>query len=163
MLNYYLISIIFLVSCGGEISKPGHYWNPELEEYYWMFVDDANYYGATPLPKETVQVMDFADAYTKYPGVEQGKDTLGTCLFGKAGKFILATKPIQQEEWREILIKITSLPEQKLKLLMYHEFGHCFLNLEHVDNKNHIMYPYLNDNPLLDWEHSLETFFNGSK
>ena len=96
----------------------------ELVYYYNSFVDDAKKYGIDYSNSDIViQFVDFDG--------------------GLAGKHADRYDHIKHVQIDRDIYNLNKQDTFVIKWLLYHEFGHAFLNRDHVDTCYSIMHPYL--------------------
>ena len=137
-----LIIVLFITAgCGAE------YYNkrsddllidPDLLPFLDEFRADAALYN---IPLEQPDVIVFREMDDTY--------TAGMCVVAKLFSIT----------YRDIFIDPSYQYSPLLKPLMYHEFGHCLMNLEHTSDG--IMQPYLQSSDYYkdDWDNLVESLF----
>lgn len=143
----YLLLIILCSSClrcGYEEvviiphPLPIPHWDSELLDYYEDYVADLAAYNVYVPGRSMVRVAEFR---------ETGPELLGYCqtfFYNEGG-----------EAYRVVVIhpKVTNI------LVIYHEFSHCFLNLDHSEDRNNIMYPSLHPTITVNFRLKMDTTF----
>ena len=123
-----IILISLFVSCG-ECSKS--YIDPALAPYVSEFKDDMrSYYKDTKRPGRALQVVKFSNLA---PGLA------GTCKVMEAESINVYYMEIH------ISNKLRDGADDFLRRTMYHELGHCLLDLDHVEGKPSLMNSTIND------------------
>jgi hypothetical protein len=158
-----LLSItVLLASCGGEEipREPEAYWDPTLESLYYEFVSDAEEYGVVIPDQYTVVSATNGDPTEEYPQYVSGWP-LGVCVEVKSEYFDPedVMEMHKREDWKEVIINFDALSYEDIKVVAYHEFGHCFLGKDHAKNPLDIMYPYFTSEVYKNWDKTLERFF----
>lgn len=117
------VFLAFLISCGSEepyMEKDIQ--NEDLGMVYDEFMDRCQDEGLC-------QIENYFKFTVKYGHIE--KDTvLGICRKWTNGK-------------REIIIRPELKGRALMEVVMYHELGHCLLNLGHHEDETDIMNPYV--------------------
>lgn len=114
----FLFSMI-LSSCGqaGEKSEPLIVGSDKLLQYYEKFKADAFSIGRT-LPKKDILIMFGETRTNEFPL------RVGYCNFLEPRVVVI------NKEWFD------NAPEENREVLMYHELGHCVLDLDHTTDCN---------------------------
>lgn len=135
-----------------------------IEHYYSVYID-------TKLAGYKFSNTRLANFSWGNPGKnDSGADLAGVCApyqvtENKGSKAIVLEREVGA--WKDVIIseKMTRYPyTPAFTKLIYHELGHCNLNLSHDESdENHIMYPFINeDNQYMieNWSILLENFFS---
>ena len=152
---------LLLVSCGTQIVLPPEaHWDPLLVPFVEDFREDALFYGCS-LNRINLKIVERVDKETVRYGQAMG-DAVGICtdMTLESGTMNYTTK------WHEIWILDSIIDYNKLRDVMYHELGHCYLGLEHSEGGTSIMYETtLSKKTLdgLDWEERKDELFNNCK
>ena len=146
-----------LAACGRpQTIKPMSSFDSEITPFYYSFLSDAKRFGVT------------VDAGDDLIGLHFGKleaPVIGECNV----QDLESTNVVTQEtknigHWRDVTLQRPEgdILDAHFKETVYHELGHCLLNLNHVADENAIMNPQL----LLSsaqieamWEAQLKGFF----
>jgi hypothetical protein len=142
-----IISLVVLASCGQDIHRAAHaddprdapYTDPELAPYIASFFADAATNGVYTKRDRDLEIIQFS-------GEEDFEENvLGLCIhktwteYDKLGDDVTFRQRmvlVRESTWAE-------MGECQRRGLIGHEMGHCQLRLDHVDNKDNLMYPYL--------------------
>lgn len=176
--------MLLVVGCGKKSkasSMPDRYMDARLQFYLDEFVTDARNHGVTidSDREDSLRVLKFVDnvddeKQSRGQAVSAEAGTIGTCAsFEEQKTFNAGFKSIKTDayDWNEVwidndLAAVTSHP-LALKELIYHELGHCLLNLEHVQAKPHkIMSPEMSLNGkwlTSNWDHLMTELFDSAK
>ena len=95
----------------------------------------------------------------RYLFLDSPKDAIGLCaeIVGRRHWY----SPIRYS-WKEIFIFPSIYDYQLFKLTVYHELGHCVLNLPH-DKRSAIMRPYIRTIPTFRWRDAVDELFDSYK
>ena len=125
--NLILSFSLFLTACGGFEAIGPVTIAPEFMPYFLQYrIDKFNYTGSQSIRRINIIFSKLED----YSAV---------CLFKNKGEETIEVDP-------EVWFKSTDTFKT---ILIYHELGHCDLNLEHT-TENFIMNPYLIDDILFN-------------
>lgn len=181
-----LLCVGMLLSVGcGKNSKPANmpdrFMDTRLQFYLDEFVIDARSHGINidGDRADSLRVMKFVDSVddekkSRGQAVSAEAGTIGTCASFEEQKTINAgfkTIKTDSYDWSEVWIDNDLAAESShplaLKELIYHELGHCLLNLDHVQPKPHsIMSPEMSLNGkwlTSNWDHLMKEFFESAK
>lgn len=165
-----LILFLTLIGCGDELlddPTPAEFVDPALVAHLGNFRNEAILHNR-PILHE-VQVIKFVAKDKLDPGkigkCKKRKETETWVADGdKLDQLGSYTKTFK---WREIWLweDMEDAPEHILKRLLFHELGHCMLDLKHVDDKEAIMYKdtptkTTKDEYLDTWSELVENFFD---
>lgn len=112
-----------------------HYKEPELEPYILRFVDQA---------AERNVYLDASQVGIEFTDKFESNVTVGMCITKKTMFFVSKDIQILKSYWKQA-------NETQRWILIAHEAGHCFLGLDHKDDKQqtpHIMNAYMMDDRL---------------
>lgn len=129
MKNLLILTLILLGSCGElpkEIDWVDGFTNELLEEQIRAFEDD---FGVT---------IDYEVVFVEYFSVDS--DAKGVCIESARG-----TKRVE-------ILEYFADKANLLKVLAYHEFGHCSLDLDHYKKDRDIMNPKVSTYMLYDFD-----------
>lgn len=117
-------------SCGqaGEKSQPLIVGSDKLLQYYEKFKADAFGIGRV-LPERDILIM-FGETRT-----DELPNRVGYCAFTEPRLVVI------NEEW------FNNASEENKEVLMYHEFGHCVLDLDHTTDCNDFFHIITCNNP----------------
>lgn len=120
MRNIVIFTIIAISPMVSACGHAGYKFEPEIVPYYLAFKKDTG----IDMPIQ----FEFSDVI-----ISNGSEAAGICYpyLNKVPKIFISKKV-----W-------TRISDITRKLLIYHELGHCLLDMEHVTNRYHIMNPYL--------------------
>ena len=168
---------LFIMACQGEsgqrgprgyVGPPGftypdyyHRFAPEVRPIVREFEDHAIQYGSRHSAK-SIHRIDLVEGEIKSynPDGSFRWDVIGKCQRFKSGRRHIL---LEQETWH-------TKSQGQLRLLVYHEMGHCLMNLRHTDVVDkrgcpHIMNPKLPSNATIAkcWGTLLDTLFQSPK
>ena len=145
--------VLALSACGQDVHRaahaddprPSYSIDPAIAPYMARYFVGAHAHGVMNSPNPDVRTIRFADdaEMAETDGIEDS--TLGYCYSMTMWTYDkLGTKV----EWEQKDIVIRKSTWDKFggcvrQALISHENGHCQLNLDHVDDKNNLMYPYI--------------------
>jgi hypothetical protein len=137
MLKLLILLPSFLVSCGQDISDEIlHKDNSDerLYRYVLEFKRDANKNGIN-IDLDRLGSITFGNIKDRY---------LGECTKYKRDKVTKYKKPYDIVLNENILDIDTWNTHRMIKTIVYHEMGHCALNLDHSENEDSLMYKEIN-------------------
>ena len=156
-----LVTITLLVfafyGCGDGIpaTQPAYFMDPAYLDNYRQFMSDATDYHVT-ISYPNVRIFRVSEIANAEPG------QVGQCQEVMAYKNV----PITNRQYGEVRWKeVTIIPEILdnpliLKYTIYHEFGHCFGDLEHSPDPNSIMFWSFSGNESLEsWSQKVKGLF----
>ena len=176
--------IFLIVGCGqiNSSSKlPDRYLDAKLQIYLHEFLIDAKTLGVAIDQRlsNALRVMKFVtnvddEKVSRGQEVSGEPGTIGTCANFDEQKSVNAgfrTLNSKQSAWSEVWIDddlfSKATDSLALKEIVYHELGHCLLNLEHAQQNPHtIMSPQMSlDGKWLSshWQDLVKGLFNPSK
>ncbi len=124
----YLILCLFLISCGNGSNKSKNYFNDpyfnDLKEDFIEYIEENS--NISEIDKWKIQTIPIF--------FEKMEGKAGYC----SNRGYIAVDQVYK----------TELYKQYIRKLVFHELGHCILNLEHDDNPYDLMFYRLN---LLDF------------
>ena len=134
-----LIVMTMLVGCG---TAPVI--DERLEAYYDEFMQDADRLNIDMSKFKTIDSMSIVEDFEDDPEVSE--EAIGICILTPAS--------------RTIEIKASTMDDDILKAIVYHELGHCVLNLGHHDGDElNIMNSMTSWGIYEDWDNRVETLF----
>lgn len=111
----FLLLLVAISGCGCMDTTSGPSIHPELRGYVEDFLIDCDGYGADLSDLAALRYVDFAEQM-------EGSD-VGIC-------WIIRSKVLQRT-WATAIEVERMENETMQRALMYHELGHCILNLDH--------------------------------
>ena len=125
----YLLSLILLVGCGSspvdyQVEYVDH--DPRSNEVDEELLEYVEQFGAE------FECIDVSDVPPRFEALELPR--IGVCK----------TWTTTSRSYHEILIDPDTwddMSDTRRELLMYHELGHCLLEMDHSDDRDSIMYP----------------------
>ena len=151
-----LMILLLLTSCNSS-KNLNYYIEPQFQVFYNEFIEDLNKYNIKLYNKNVSIKVNY--------GNMTYKDSLAECFLDS--KTIYINKDYYN--YTKTFIENDDLDDDIyyyliLKKLIYHELGHCLLNLKHSNDPNDLMYKIDNVNIFLDNpDLMLSNFFNSIK
>jgi hypothetical protein len=123
------LAATLLLGCGA-MDGPDKFFDPDLTPFLEKFISEANDNGVDMPGLGELKILRFVDNFDKRVG---GKHILGLCKKRERKGLDLVSR---SRRWREVLIKRSVagsavVDNKVLEYIIYHELGHCLLNLDH--------------------------------
>lgn len=145
----YILLIILLSGCGKGLAPTVQEKAPEFVPYAEAFIQEGLERG-----KDVRALVDGVRMLFGNPE-EYGSspEYIGVCFFHSL--FTVRTIYIRQSDWEHYT------DERFRKIIIFHELGHCALNLEHENNTESLMFPNLIFDKFLrtDWDTLVDELF----
>lgn len=156
ILSFLLVICIYRSMLTYEIYEAPHNYDIELYGYLYQFEAEAKHYGLELNDPNGLRVFKFSNLSEEH---QSDPYIIGICQ-----KWFVGSPNIWYiDQWESIeVLKPTNYDDQ-FKALVYHELGHCLLNLEHTDNPKDIMYYEQNIFNLQDVDAGIKKMFEDAK
>lgn len=147
MLTYFIFITIFITCCGTD--KPAVI-DPELQTYFNRFVEDHKHYTNNAHLDTSYFELEFVDE------IDSPEDHPENIINGQCISYAKGDKRVEINRKRYDV-----MTEDTKYWLLYHELGHCLLDLPHQDKKYGIMNTFmLSPTPLpMGWEYYVQQLF----
>jgi hypothetical protein len=147
---YLALGLLAAQACGSNLNSvnlpkeeriPTSRNTADLEAWLGTYVTFLADHGLQPMrPISSLRYLGY--------GMMPNGTTVGFCREYSNGDLAIVIRADQPEYGRDYML-----------WLMFHEFGHCLNNLDHIDNIDHIMSPNVRDPNLgYDWPLHLDLF-----
>ena len=161
-----IIAITFFMGACGDVTqiKPDRYVHPDLTELVDQFRADAEARQVdTSAGFGKLRIINFVDSLVTSKKVDGSHSrAIGVCKYYKS-------KYVRGVYWREIYLE-RSVYEKTIEknpkffeALVYHELGHCVLDLEHVTKWSSIMHskvpPFSSEKFKVKWPEMVDELF----
>jgi len=155
------LALVGLFGCGAD-EKPSPIHNPELMEYVKQFQYDARKRSCALDDIDLRRVRRVPEDFEDY-GVSIVWPSIGFCIEQRESDEIPGIGlEVNLRGWHEVWIRDFVKDEKQLRGLMYHELGHCYLSLDHVNKENHLMHETVLYTET-DWDDQVDELFEGCR